>query len=64
MPPELPELPELPGLVLPPVLEPLLPDDPFFMADSNSLRLIWPLPSASALLKSRPCTLAASERSM
>lgn len=71
LPPELdgleldPDDPLLPGelelLPLePPPLRPL--DD--FIADSNSVRLICPLPSASARPNSRPGTLAASERSM
>src|SRR5581483_8101511 len=65
---ELPPL-ELPELLPEPPLElPLLPPklllfEPAFTAASNSLRLIWPLPSASARLKSRPGTAATSERS-
>lgn len=50
-----PEVEPLPLLRLPPLA---------FIADSNSVRLIWPLLSASARLNSRPGTVAASDRSM
>lgn len=55
---------ELPPLELPPLEPPLLRPLEAFIADSNSVRLIWPLPSASARPNSRPGMLAASERSM
>lgn len=51
--------PLLPAPELDPLLLPLA-----FIADSNSVRLIWPLLSASARLNSSPGTLAASDRSM
>ena len=76
LPSELDPLPDEPvleplllGLELDPELEPPAPELPDelpldFIADSNSVRLIWPLLSASARVNSSPGTLAASERSI
>lgn len=54
---------ELEPLLDPPVLEPLRLPPLAFIAASNSVRLICPLPSASARPNSRPGMLAASDRS-